>query len=310
MITDKLSYEKIQQFLAAAGRAGQPDTSGDIETADYDWRKPRYFNQARLEKLEEFAKKAALECVDEFSRLYHGSASVSVVSAEQCFQDQLEAENEQEDYCIAFGVDPEKSFGLMCIPHSSAIVWTGQVFGGTELSEDSGKVLSELEESFLLDIVSGLMEALSAAYGSHLQLARHLIRDRSSVTLAGSKELFKVTFEVRKEDSEDDPARACFVMCCDKLRSIAGDIASEEKKTAAADSDRAMREHVHRIPVSLTVQLAKTKLLFKDVMNLQVNDIMLFDKKVSDPIEILVEDKTVFYGRPAQSGGKHAVVIV
>ena len=310
MIADKLSYEKIQQFLAAAGRAEQPDTSGEIETADYDWRKPRYFNQASLEKLEEFAEKATLEWVDEFSRLYHGSAGVSVVSAEQCFQDPSETEDEQEDYCIAFGADPEKPFGLMCIPNSSAIDWTGQVFGGTESSEDSGGALSELEESFLLDIVSGLIEALSTAYGSHLQLARSLIRDRSSVTLDGSSELFKVTFEVQKEDSENDAARAFFVMCCDKLQSIAGDVASEEKKATAADSGKAMREHIQSIPVSLTVQLAKTKLLFKDVMNLQVNDIMLLDKKVSDPIEILIEDRTLFYGRPAQSGGKHAVVIV
>ena len=309
-ITDKISYDKIQQLVAAAGRAGQPDSSSDIEAADFDWRKPRYFNQDSLEKLGEFVAKVALECVDGFSRLYQGSAGVSVVSAEQCFQAQLETDSEQEDYWVAFGLDPEKPFGLMCIPHSSAIAWTGQIFGGTESSEDSGGALSELEESFLLDIVSGLVDAVSTVYGSKLQLDKHIIRDRSSVTLAGSKELFKVTFEAQKEDSEDDAVRACFVMCCDKLESVAGSDSTESGKTAAADSGRALREHVQSMPVSLTVQLAKTKLLFRDVMDLQVNDIMLLDKNVSDPVEILIEDKTVFYGRPAQSGGKHAVVIV
>jgi flagellar motor switch protein FliM len=309
-VTDKLSREKVQQLLAAMGSVSQSDTSCNTDAADYDLRQSRYFNLSQFAKLEEFAGKVAREYVEEFSRLYHGDVKVSVVSTEQCFRDQLKVDNEQNNYCIMFGVDPQKPFGLMRIPDSSAAIWTGQVLGGAELTEDSGKRLSKLEESLLLDIVSGLIKAFSRAYGSNLQLDRRVIHDSSSVALQGSEELFMITFEARKADSEKDATRAFFLMCCDKLQSVAGKIASEEGKTAAADNARIMREHVHGMPVSLTVQLAKTSLLFKDVMGLQVNDIMLLDKKVSDPIEILVEDKTLFHGRPAQSGGKHAIVIV
>ena len=33
------------------------------------------------------------------------------------------------------------------------------------------------------------------------------------------------------------------------------------------------------------------------------------ENKIRHMVEVLIEDRTFFYGRPAQSGGKHAVVI-
>jgi flagellar motor switch protein FliM len=307
---DNLSQEKVQQLLAAVGSVPQSDAGGDLNVVDYNWRQPQYFSLEQRTKLAEFAEKAAAACVDEFSRLYHGDVEVSVVSAAQCFQSPSEAENPQAEYCFAFGVDPEKPFGLMRIPDSSAALWTGHMLGGEELTEESGRRLSTLEESFLLDIASGLIKDFSRAYGSPLQLNRCLTRDESSIVLQGSQERFMVVLEVRKRDSEDNAVQAFILMCCDKLQSVAGKVVSEEGKNITADKIRAMREHLKDVPVSLTVRLAQTMLKFKDVVNLQVNDIVLLNKEVFDPVDVLIGGRTVFQGRPAQSGGKLAVVIV
>jgi len=309
-VTDKLNPEKMQQLLAAVGSASQPDTSRDTNAVTYDWRQPRYFTSGQLSNLEVFAAKVAKECVEEFSRVYQGDVKVSILSTGQYFRNIPQAGGQQDDYCIAFGVDPQKLFGLLCIPALSAAIWTGQILGGVESAEDSARTLSKLEESFVLDISTGLIGHFSRVYGGTIQLDRRIIRDQSSIALQGSEELFKIEFEVRKTDSEQNSARAFFLICCDKLQAVAGKAISEERKTTAADNTRAMREHVHGIPISLTVQLAQTTLRFKDVMDLQVNDILLLDKKVSDPVEILIENETIFHGRPVQSGGNHAVVIV
>ncbi len=44
-------------------------------------------------------------------------------------------------------------------------------------------------------------------------------------------------------------------------------------------------------------------------MSLGVGDILLLDKKTDEPVELVVEDRVLFRGRPARSGGKYAVVI-
>ena len=56
--------------------------------------------------------------------------------------------------------------------------------------------------------------------------------------------------------------------------------------------------------------LAGAMLAFKDVMNLEVDDIVMLNKNVMETAEILVEGQTLFHGFPAQAGGNFAVVIV
>ena len=72
----------------------------------------------------------------------------------------------------------------------------------------------------------------------------------------------------------------------------------------------AILKHVHHVPLSVYVELGQTMLPFKDVMDLQVNDVVVLSKKITEPVDVLIEGRVLFQGRPAQSGGKHAVVIV
>jgi len=307
---DNLSREKVQQLLAAVGSVPRQQTRAEAEAVDYDWRKPQYFSVAQRATLAGFVKNAAAACVDEFSRLYHGDVTVSVVSAEQYFQEAPDDETSPTEYCFAFGVDAQKPFGVVRIPAASAALWTGHILGGDDSTEEAGRTLSTLEESFLLDIASGLIKDFSRAYGSPLQVDRTLLRDVSAAALQGSKEVFQIVLEVQKTESAGGVAQASLLMCCDKLHAAAGRTASDEGKTAAADTIKAMRQHIQDIPVSLTVQLAKTMLRFEDIVELQANDIVLLGKRTSDPIDVLIDGRTLFQGRPAQSGGKCAVVIV
>jgi flagellar motor switch protein FliM len=64
-----------------------------------------------------------------------------------------------------------------------------------------------------------------------------------------------------------------------------------------------------QIPVCITAQLASTVLTLEEVMSLEVGDILLFDEKVNESVELIVSGRTAFRGRPAKSVGKHAVLI-
>ena len=219
--TNKLSNEKIQQLLAAVGAKSQEDTSQDANVLEYDWREPRYFNFEQLAKIESFVKTFVTDCADEFTRLYQSDCSVSLVSTTQRFSYALGEEEGQGNCYIPFGTDSKNPFGLVSIPNASALVWTAKVLGGGDASEDPDRKLSKLEETFLLDIASGLLAVFSRAYGKDLHSDR-IVYDRSLVDLQGSEELFEITIEVRKADSEEGGTQASFLMCSDKLELVAG----------------------------------------------------------------------------------------
>jgi flagellar motor switch protein FliM len=44
-------------------------------------------------------------------------------------------------------------------------------------------------------------------------------------------------------------------------------------------------------------------------MGLRPGDILLLDKKVDEPVELIIQGQTFFRGRPAKSAGRYAVVI-
>ena len=70
-----------------------------------------------------------------------------------------------------------------------------------------------------------------------------------------------------------------------------------------------MLSHVHNTTVSVTAQLASAMLTFEEILSLQTDDILVLDKSVNEPVELIVKGQAILRGRPAKSGGKHAVVI-
>jgi flagellar motor switch protein FliM len=66
---------------------------------------------------------------------------------------------------------------------------------------------------------------------------------------------------------------------------------------------------MQKMPIYITAQLASTVLTLKEIMSLEVGDILLLDKKVNEPIELITSGRTALLGRPARLAGKNAVVI-
>jgi flagellar motor switch protein FliM len=71
----------------------------------------------------------------------------------------------------------------------------------------------------------------------------------------------------------------------------------------------AILEHLQQTPVSVKAQLACTALTLEEVMSLKPCDVLLLDKAIDEPVELIVEGRTLFHGQPAKSAGRHAVVI-
>ena len=66
---------------------------------------------------------------------------------------------------------------------------------------------------------------------------------------------------------------------------------------------------MHNVPIEVIARFNPASMALNDVMNLAVGDILLLDKKVDEPIELLLNNRPCLLGHPAASLGKYAVVI-
>jgi len=310
-LNDNLSREKIQQLLAAVGsRKTENDTQ--IEFTEYDWHQLHYFSNDKLVKLGSFTEKTASAIAEKFAQLYNSDFNVSVTSTTQHFAKELlqqTQDSEQNDCYLTFGIHQDHPCGYLSIPGQTAIIWVTQLLGDTESEKDPDSVLSELEESLLLDIASAIVEAFSKSNSSYdLLPAKGIVKEQLPLEMQGTEELCKITFSVEKNDSENS-SEVHLLIFCDKLAAAVEETAQTNSKFSSEDISTAILEHLHKMSLCVTGQLASTHLTFEQIISLMPDDILLLDKKIDESIELIIQDRTVFRGRPAKSAGNYAVAI-
>lgn len=309
-----LSKEKVQQLLAAIGRSGASDES-QKEAAEYDWRQPHHSGR-QLKKLNIFTRNVATVTTEKVASLYEGDYSVQIASTTLHFADEFLAQNptgEQGNYCLAFGACPDHPCGFITMTAKTACALASQLLGEKDGSEEgSDRNLSKLEKSLLLDIFSVFVEAFCICSGDREFLpAASIVEVPVPIELTGTEELCRITLEVQKAESEEK-YEVQAVIVWDELEPVVGKDASENMPTdepAAQDAPKAMLEHLSAMPVLLTAQLGSAHLTFEEAMDLQVNDILLLDQRIDEPVELVARNQSLFVGRPAKSAGRYAVVV-
>jgi flagellar motor switch protein FliM len=306
-----MSREKIQQLLMAIGSEPAEDTT-QTEATEYNWHEPHYFNSEQLVKLSSFTEAAAGAMAQKFSRFCRSEFNVTVASTDQYYVHEFLgtlSDSEQKDYYILFGADPEQMCGLVAIPEQAALNWARQLLGDSESEKEPGGDLTQLEESLLLDLVSALVEAFSGLDKSFdLNSAKSIVKGQCPLEMEGTEELCKISFDVKKADSQKS-SEIYFLILCSKLGPVAGKAEQNYADFSAEDFSKTILGHLHEMPVLITGQLASIVLTFEEIMDLQADDILVLDKKIDQPAELIVDDRTFYYGYPAKSAGKYAVTI-
>jgi len=308
---NNMSREKIQQLLKAIGSGPTEDTT-QVEAVEYDWNKCHYFNNERLIKLNRFAETAAAAMTEQFSMFCRSEFNVTVASITQHYVNDFlgRLPNEQQkDFYIPFSSGRGQMCGLIGMPEQVAFNWARQLLGESEEEADTNRDLSQLEESLLLDLVSALIEVFSdidKSFDFHSE--KSIFKGQWPLGADGTEEICKISFNVKKTGSENS-SEAYFLILCSELEPVTGKTGQDSGGFSEKEISKAILGHLREMPVLITGHLASTVLSFEEIMNLQVDDIVLLDKRVDQPAELIVDGRTVYYGYPAKSLGNYAVKI-
>jgi flagellar motor switch protein FliM len=139
-------------------------------------------------------------------------------------------------------------------------------------------------------------------------MERNLVKQRWPLEIQNTEELCKICLNIKKQDSEN-VSTAYFVIPCNKLNSVLGIKTHNTDNTNTNDTQRNILDHLGLTQVNVTAQLACSHLSFEDVMNLQINDIVVLERRVDEPIELMVGNRTVCYGWPGKCSGEYVLKI-
>jgi flagellar motor switch protein FliM len=308
-MANNLSHKKIKQILAAAGKTETPD-SENIETEEFSWNQPHYFNSTELEKLNQLLEKIVAKTSDQFSSLYQTECEVSLHSNEQFFAEQALDNNYESDkiyYYSAFGKHSYGLCGMIAFPCETAKELTSQLLG--EDSGDKEEKLSELEESILLDISGSFIKAINKANRKFaFEIPGWISRNTIPLKVKDYEPMCQLTFEVGKKGAEN-PSQVPLLILSSQLKEGLGNNISSEGNVDKKQLKKAIEERIKEMNVTLTAELDSPTLSFEEIMNLQAGDVLILDKNVDQPIEIKAEGITICSAKPVQCSGYYGAAV-
>jgi flagellar motor switch protein FliM len=306
---DILTRETIQQLLRSIGtKSGQVE---NIPSSDYNFRQPHYFNSKQLNSLVEAAAKLSGNIAEKFASFFNTPFDVRPVSVSQHYAGILfrQADSKADVCNLIFKDKQNKSCGIVTIPRQAAALWLSILLGESENPAGSSVALSQFEQSLLFDMTAIFVRAFAVVDNRcDFQPAGKPADGPAHLELPSAEELCKITFELKKSGSEDFK-QVDIVISSQYLAPLAGKITSAKPDAKPQDNKKIITEHLNDITIPVTICLGSAHLNFEQIMTLQPDDVILLDKKINRPAELVLLGKKIFEGKLAKVAAKKAFVV-
>jgi len=279
-----------------------------------EWRIPHRLNAEAVERLRLFSAKLATGLQTAFDTLTGQPFTVAAEPVKERYAVELYRQVEQErpnNYYLPITAAAGKGHvGFMQVSLEAAGQLVGYVLRDPEAGLGKDERLSPLGETILQDALGSLADALAAGFAEYGQ-------SRVEKTDA----LIYCDWPVRFSDLEDlcrfDFAAGCgqsvltitLVVMDEVVAGIAGLTPPfgriEDKKE---NPDRIVKR-MHESPMEVTAMLSRSLMTLNDMMTLSVGDVVVLERKITEPLDIFVNGQPCFTAWPAACDGRYALSV-
>jgi flagellar motor switch protein FliM len=301
-----LTQQKLRQLLAAA-RSNHPQNDVNADAPKYNWNQPRYFDRIQMETIAVFAKTVATTFSSALASLGRSDCTAAAADVVQRFAADLMAEfTAQPQFCAAIITDKNEPCGFITASVTSACELLAKLLGDTEPHAPQ-QVLSPLENSLLQDITAALVastgRALKQAGGMQIRQKNDVAQGTPALDCAASQDLCRITFNV---NTQNITAVIHIVLLCSTVEPL---VAKIQPAAASQQFQETILNCIAPVELPITTHFASLSLRLSDILALEEGDIVVLDKAISEPIDILLQKNPVFQAHLAVNAGKYALII-
>jgi len=307
-----LTRDKLRQLIASV-RKHVPTEQVRPDAAQYNWQQPYHFSSDQFVALNVFAKKLADQIDKTFNTLCQGDFSVTIASTSQIYACTIAgtvSTEQPEHYFLPFATADNNRCGFVSISPETAPVLVGHMLHDSDIGAREDKKLSELEESILMDIAIAMVDALATTLkensGHVIQKSSNIIKGKWPLDFDDFKDLTSITVTANHPDGTTE---LTFIILSDILEPVLGIRARPDQEFSAQQIRDMIMQNMHAAPIEVAAQFGSASMSLSDVMNLCVGDMLLLEKKIDEPIEVLLNNRPCLRAYPATSSGKYAIVI-
>ncbi len=326
-MADILSNNELDDLLAAVDAGPQTGEQTDgRKISNYDFRRPSRLTRDHVHVLQPLNKAVAEGLSGQFSELLRVSVEVNAIGIDALpysnFVSSLPATvclnifslvgqasslpiNQQPGKAAPQDVG-EKGLLTMDVPLALAIV--DRLLGGAGVALDEIRPLTELEEKVIDLPISIALQRLTQQWSTvaevDFKFEERRMDPKVLQIVPASEVVLRIIFAVGGQIGSGEMIFAVPFSAVDKMmpRELMKERFRRAPKKASESEIEALSSRLRAAPVQLTAVLGETKLTLKQLAELQVSHVLPLTRRVTTPLDLLVQGVPKFKVRLGRVG--------
>ena len=310
-----LSQDEIDALLSSAPAADagtelHQASGGNVIT--YNFRRPDRISKEQIRSLHFLHDRFARNFASSLAAFLRTMTEVSIVSVEQFSYSEFLMSLSDPTAYYALSIPPLDGLCALEINPTIAFTMVARMLGGSGESAPPRRALTEIEQNVIDSVVKLMLDHLTETWRSVFEL-NFRIQGRETrpqmLQVAGQNEaVMLLVFDVKVGDIRG-MLNLCMPASIIEATGSAFTQGWHRTRREPSTTERSwLEDNLGRVPLDVTTTL-EARLRARDLVRLQIGDVLSLDIPCEAPINVRVENHVKFTGRLAIVAGRRSAVI-
>lgn len=283
----------------------------------YDFKHPAKFSREHIQTLTAIHEVFARLFSTQLSAQMRLAVQLDVVSVDQLTYDEFMRSITNPTVVSIFDMNPLEGNSILEFTPTTALTIIDRLLGGPGRSSGRARELTDIETSLIAKVVKKGMINFSEAWKTVIpNLSPEVLSIETNprfVQIVSPQDTVAViSFEVKVGESQGS-MRICIPY--PTIEPVVQRMSTQifiSSSTKVRDQDQTLKEvrkNVDKLEVRLALILGYTDITVRDLLSLQIGDVISLNTMTNQDLPVIVEQECKFWGRPGTIGNKLAVQI-
>jgi len=318
MARDTLTQTEIDSLISAlsSGKFEEKEAVPKPEYRSYDFRRPTKFSKEQMKTLQIIHDNYARLMGNFLSAFLRVPVRLEVASVSQVTYEEFIFSLTVPTMMTVFNMSPDMGVAMLETDFSFVMILIDLIFGGDGKAPVEVREFTEIEISVMRQINEKFLDNLSYAWKGIAQLSFQIetvdTNPQFNQVIASNETVALVTIAARVQEVEG-LINLCYpFISLDRVlpQMTAQHWFNQFQQVIRKTRENEMYKFLYPVEVNVRVVLGSTKIPLEDFLQVQVGDIIELNRKIGEPLEVLVEDQPVFKAQPGLKGNQLGVQII
>lgn len=320
MAGDVLSQDEIDALLSALS-TGEVDADEIKEEQQqrkikvYDFRRPDKFSKDQIRTLYMLHENFARLLNTYLSAQLRAMVQVNVASVDQLTYEEFIRSLPNPSVISVLEMHPLKGNAILEINPSIVFATIDRLFGGSGQTAPKARPLTDIEENIVRRVLARTLESLAEAWKQVVPLKPVVdaieTNPQFSQIVPPNDMVVLITLQAKVGQGEG------FINLCIPylvLEPIMSKLSTTywvagTGRSASTEHIQSLQRRVEKIKVPVIVELGKTMVTLRELLDLRRGDVLQLDRKVDEDLQIMIGSHKKFFCKAGALGSKLAVQI-